>query len=460
MTKKSRWDSSDEEESDDGRSKKRPSAEVSLVDDPSRGRNKSPIATNVTSVTAADTLNTDKLASTHEGMMGKEVESEYNTSTGRGAENPNQSRQKEMIESNSEDSVAAFQHDEEMDDSRVDNTGASTTESSYNPLFYGCRSVDEYQRVNFIDQGTYGMVYRAKCRKTGVVYALKQVKLSGPEISKVGFPITALRETNILLDLHHPNIIKIKEMVVGATLDKVFMVMEFCDYDLKKCIEMAKPKPPFSTAEVKQLMTKLLSAVEHIHSKWYLHRDLKTSNLLYSNKGILQVCDFGLARKYGDPIMPYTAEVVTLWYRPPELLLGSKTYSTALDIWSVGCIFSELLNGQPLFSGEGELDQISKIFKMLGLPTEERWPGYSSLPNVSKISWRAPSKGKLRDLYPTTSFSGGVYLNETGFDLLSKLLHMDPSQRISAADALKHPWLASEEPRPTPLSYMPIFSNT
>lgn len=169
----------------------------------------------------------------------------------------------------------------------------ATTQHTYNPLFDGCRSVDCYQRLNFIDQGTYGMVFKAKCRDSHEIYALKQIKF-GNEISKVGFPITALREINILLSLNHPNIVKVKEMVIGSSIDKIYMVMEYCENDLKTCMKLAKQS--FSTAEIKQLMIQLLSAISYIHERWYIHRDLKTSNLLYSNKGYLAVCDFGLAR--------------------------------------------------------------------------------------------------------------------------------------------------------------------
>lgn len=331
----------------------------------------------------------------------------------------------------------------------------------YDPLMDGCRSVEEYEHVSFIDQGTYGMVFKARCKESGELCALKQVKLLGSECGKVGFPITALREINILLALRHPSIVRVKEMVIGATADKVFMVMEYCDRDLKTCMRSAKQ--PFSAAEVKQLTQQLLSAVAYMHSKWYLHRDLKTSNLLYSKTGRLSVCDFGLARAYSSPIAPFTAEVCTLWYRCPELLLGARVYSTALDVWSVGCILGELLTGQPLLPGEGELDQVTRIFRLVGAPSEDRWPGVTSLPNFPALSdrlLRAPTRGKLRELLPMTSFSGGPYLSPEGLGLLSSLLEMDPRRRISAEEALQHAWLESEPPLPAPMGCMPRFDSS
>lgn len=167
------------------------------------------------------------------------------------------------------------------------------------------------------------MVFRAKCQDTDEIVAIKQVKMDASSGS-AGFPITALREINILLSLRHPNIVHVKEMVVGSSIDKIYMVMEYLENDLKACMEMSSQ--PFSIAEVKRLMLQLLGAVQHMHAAWYIHRDLKTSNLLYSNKhGKLCVCDFGMARKYSSPISPYTHEVITLWYRCPELLLGTYT---------------------------------------------------------------------------------------------------------------------------------------
>ncbi|XP_058787066.1 cyclin-dependent kinase G-2-like isoform X2 [Vicia villosa] len=244
-------------------------------------------------------------------------------------------------------------------------------------MLQGCRSVDEFERLNKIDEGTYGVVYRAKDKKTGEIVALKKVKM---EKEKEGFPLTSLREINILLSFHHPFIVDVKEVVVGSSLDSIFMVMEYMEHDLKGLMEAMKQ--PFSQSEVKCLMLQLLEGVKYLHDNWVLHRDLKTSNLLLNNRGESKICDFGLARQYGSPLKPYTSLVVTLWYRAPELLLGTKQYSTAIDMWSLGCIMAELLSKEPLFNGRTEFDQLNKIFRILGTPNETIWPGFSKLPLV------------------------------------------------------------------------------
>ncbi|GAB4829329.1 hypothetical protein Ancab_018998 [Ancistrocladus abbreviatus] len=177
-------------------------------------------------------------------------------------------------------------------------------------MLQGCRSVDEFERLNKIDEGTYGVVYRARDKKTGEIVALKKVKM---EKERDGFPLTSLREINILLSFHHPSIVDVKEVVVGSNLDSIFMVMEYMEHDLKGLMESIKQ--PFSQSEAKCLMLQLLEGVKYLHDNWVLHRDLKTSNLLLNNLGELKICDFGLARQYGSPLKPYTHLVVTLWYR-------------------------------------------------------------------------------------------------------------------------------------------------
>lgn len=233
---------------------------------------------------------------------------------------------------------------------------------SYYPGLQGCRSVEEFKCLNRIAEGTYGIVFRAKDKRTGEIVALKRLKM---EKEKDGFPITSLREINTLLKGQHPNIVTVREIVVGSNMDKIFIVMDYVEHDFKTLMEtMQQRKQSFLPGEVKCLTQQLLRAVAHLHDNWILHRDLKTSNLLLSHKGILKVGDFGLAREYGSPLKQYTSVVVTLWYRAPELLLCCKEYSTPIDMWSVGCIFAEFLAMSALFPGQSETDQLNRIFKV------------------------------------------------------------------------------------------------
>nr|WNT93106.1 CDKG2-2 protein [Phyllostachys edulis] len=317
-------------------------------------------------------------------------------------------------------------------------------------MLQGCRSVDEFERLNKINEGTYGVVYRARDKKTGEIVALKKVKM---EKEREGFPLTSLREINILLSFHDPSIVDVKEVVVGSSLDSIFMVMEYMEHDLKGVMETMKQ--PYNQSEVKCLLLQLLEGVKYLHDNWVLHRDLKTSNLLLNNRGELKICDFGLSRQYGSPLKPYTQLVVTLWYRSPELLLGTKEYSTAIDMWSVGCIMAELLAKEPLFNGKTEFEQLDKIFRTLGTPNEKIWPGYAKLPGV-KVNFVKQPYNRLREKFPAASFSGRPLLSEAGFDLLNRLLTYDPEKRISADAALQHEWFR-EVPLPKSKDFMPTF---
>ncbi|KAK4686988.1 hypothetical protein P7C73_g3139, partial [Tremellales sp. Uapishka_1] len=228
---------------------------------------------------------------------------------------------------------------------------------SAHPPLLPCRSVYNYTRLNHIEEGTYGIVFRARCNDTGGLYALKKLKL---EEEKQGFPITSLREVMALMVAgDHENVVGVREIVVGDKLNQIFIVMPFIEHDLKTLL--ADMPHPFLQSEVKTLMLQILSAVAHCHANWILHRDLKTSNLLMNNRGQIKVADFGLARKFGDPLGDMTQLVVTLWYRAPELLLESKDYTTAVDVWSIGCIFAELMQKEALFPGRGEIDQINRV---------------------------------------------------------------------------------------------------
>uniref|UniRef100_A0A672KMN0 cyclin-dependent kinase n=1 Tax=Sinocyclocheilus grahami TaxID=75366 RepID=A0A672KMN0_SINGR len=314
----------------------------------------------------------------------------------------------------------------------------------YLPALQGCRSVEEFQCLNRIEEGTYGVVYRAKDKKTDEIVALKRLKM---EKEKEGFPITSLREINTILKAQHPNIVTVREIVVGSNMDKIYIVMNYVEHDLKSLMETMKQ--PFLPGEVKTLMIQLLRGVRHLHDNWILHRDLKTSNLLLSHKGILKIGDFGLAREYGSPLKPYTPVVVTLWYRSPDLLLGAKEYSTAVDMWSVGCIFGELLTQKPLFPGKSEIDQINKVFKDLGSPSEKIWPGYSEMPAVKKMTFTEYPYNNLRKRF-------GALLSDQGFDLMNKFLTYCPAKRISADEALKHEYFR-ESPLPIEPSMFPTW---
>uniref|UniRef100_A0A9J8BP48 cyclin-dependent kinase n=1 Tax=Cyprinus carpio carpio TaxID=630221 RepID=A0A9J8BP48_CYPCA len=278
----------------------------------------------------------------------------------------------------------------------------------YLPALQGCRSVEEFQCLNRIEEGTYGVVYRAKDKKTDEIVALKRLKM---EKEKEGFPITSLREINTILKAQHPNIVTVREIVVGSNMDKIYIVMNYVEHDLKSLMETMKQ--PFLPGEVKTLMIQLLRGVRHLHDNWILHRDLKTSNLLLSHKGIL------------------------------------KEYSTAVDMWSVGCIFGELLTQKPLFPGKSEIDQINKVFKDLGSPSEKIWPGYSELPAVKKMTFTEYPYNNLRKRF-------GALLSDQGFDLMNKFLTYCPAKRISADEALKHEYFR-ESPLPIEPSMFPTW---
>lgn len=349
--------------------------------------------------------------------------------------------------------------DKQGESTYVDESDSNTEEATAlsqgdRNLWHGSRSVFEYEKLNKINEGTYGIVYRARDKKTGEIVALKKVKMNIGKEMEYEFPLTSLREINILMSFNHPVVVNVKEVVVDDS-DIVFMVMEHVEHDIKGIMETMKQ--PFSTSEVKCLMLQLLEGVKYLHDNWIIHRDLKPSNLLFNNKGELKICDFGMSRQYGSPLKPYTQLVVTQWYRAPELLLGAKQYSTAIDMWSVGCIMAELLFKQPLFQGKGgsEIDQLHKVFAILGTPNEMIWPGLSRLPGI-KANFVKQPYNMLRKKFPLTSFTGSPVLSDLGLDLLNKLLTYDPEKRITADAALDHDWFR-EVPLPKAKEFMPTF---
>ncbi|RKU48038.1 hypothetical protein DL546_007699 [Coniochaeta pulveracea] len=319
--------------------------------------------------------------------------------------------------------------------------------------FGKCRSVENYDKLNDIEEGAYGWVARAKELATGKIVALKRLKIDPKDRS--GLPVTGLREIQILRDCDHRNVVKLKEVVVGEDtrkIENIFLALEFVEHDLKSILE--DMPEPFLASEVKTLLLQLASGVSYLHDHWILHRDLKTSNLLLNNRGQLKIADFGMARYVGDPPPPkLTQLVVTLWYRAPELLLGASRYGAAIDMWSIGCIFGELLTREPLLQGKNEVDELGLIFDLCGVPNEDSWPGFRRLPNARSL--RLPSGKDARTAGSAIRVRFPL-LTTAGVSLLNGLLALDPEKRPTAKEMLAHEYFR-QDPKPKQEAMFPTF---
>lgn len=289
-----------------------------------------------------------------------------------------------------------------------------------------CRFVAEFEKLNRIGEGTYGVVYRAKDSKSPLekIVALKKVRM---ENEKEGLPMSALREISLLLKCDHENIVRLQEVLVGRSLDSIFLSMEYCEHDLSSLLD--NMATAFTESQVKCIFLQLLKGLKYLHSNFIIHRDLKVSNLLITDKGCVKIADFGLARFFGVPPKKMTAKVVTLWYRAPEVLLGSPKLTTAIDMWATACIFAELLLHKPLLPGRTEIHQLDLICQLLGTPNASIWPEIDTLPALKNFTLRPQPYNNIRPKFP--------WLSDAGIRLLNFLFMYEPSRRGTAEECLQ-----------------------
>ncbi|ESW97804.1 Negative regulator of the PHO system [Ogataea parapolymorpha DL-1] len=288
-------------------------------------------------------------------------------------------------------------------------------------------SASQFQQLEKLGEGTYATVFKGRNRALGTFVALKEINLDSEE----GTPSTAIREISIMKELRHENIITLYDVI--HTENKLTLVFEYLDKDLKKYMDTNgyNKSGALEPHVVKSFMFQLLRGIMFCHDNRVLHRDLKPQNLLISSKGELKLGDFGLARAYGIPVNTFSNEVVTLWYRAPDVLLGSRSYSTSIDMWSAGCIMAEMFTGKPLFPGSSNEDQLLKIFRIMGTPNERTWPGVTNYPNY-RSNFNVFIPQDLHTLIPN--------MDNLALNLLQGLLQMRPELRLSARQALQHAW--------------------
>lgn len=288
------------------------------------------------------------------------------------------------------------------------------------------QSAKRYTKLEKLGEGGYAAVYRTQDQLTGNIVVMKVVRIDSEQD---GIPSSCIREISAMKSFDHPNIVKCLDVVY--TPKKVCIIYEFMDMTLHRFLCRKSPMEP---ELIRSYSYQILCAIAYMHAHHYLHRDIKPENLLINRQGFIKIADFGLSRSFGIPLTQMTPYVTTLWYRPPEIILGSTFYDIGIDSWSAGCVIAEMIKKSPLFVGDSDLDQAHGIFNILGTP-DDYWPDNATL---------------SRDLFPdnpTKNIGEVLGIEDPNLiDLLTKLLAIDPSERITARDALNHPYFAKISP--------------
>ncbi|CAN6328945.1 unnamed protein product [Urochloa humidicola] len=309
--------------------------------------------------------------------------------------------------------------------------------------------MEHYERLGKIADGASGTVYKARDRRTGETVAIKRLRAGGGNGDGDAFAAAFLREARCLEACRgHPSLVSLRaaHLPLHAGGD-AFLVMEYAGRSLAEVLREDGSQRPLPEAEARRVMRRLLEGAAAMHSRGVIHRDLKPDNILLDARGgaaAVKICDFGLSRSVvlsGDAAPPLTPGVATLWYRAPEVILGSRDYDAGVDTWALGCIMAELLAGAPLFPGRSEMDQLNRVFDTLGMQDMPSWSGFAALPRAgSGLCRRArPPASRLRELFPA------AVLSAAGFEVLSGLLACRPDQRLAAAEALRCPWFAEDD---------------
>ncbi|KAK5642733.1 hypothetical protein RI129_008901 [Pyrocoelia pectoralis] len=300
-----------------------------------------------------------------------------------------------------------------------------------------------YEKIEFLGEGQFATVYKAKDKDTDNIVAVKKIKAGSKIEAQDGINRTALREIKILQELNHKNCLVLLDVFSQGSMSNVSLVFDFMDTDLEVIIK--DNTIILTTANIKSYTIQTLQGLEYLHLNWILHRDLKPNNLLVNAAGLLKIADFGLAKLYGSPNRINTHQVVTRWYRSPELLFGAKQYGACVDMWALGCIVAELLLRLPFLPGESDLDQLTKIFQVFGNPTEQNWPAVKTLSDYVEFKPYPPVP--LKNIF--------IAAGDDLLDVLGALLVLNPLKRKNCSEALQMPFF-SNKPAPTVSNKLPL----